>query len=51
MWQTRAIAADAESQKVADFLVKRARFDADFWAVELDVPDPERFIAELGDKG
>ena len=31
---------------VADFLAKRARFDTDFWAIELDIAAPERFIAE-----
>lgn len=37
---------NADSQSVADFLAKRARFDEDFWAIELDVACPERFIAE-----
>ena len=36
----------AEPAKVAEFLAKRARFDEDLWAIELDVADPERFIAE-----
>jgi hypothetical protein len=29
-----------------EFLEKKQRFDPDFWAIELDVADAERFIAE-----
>ncbi|MFL6730111.1 MAG: DUF1491 family protein, partial [Sphingomicrobium sp.] len=36
----------ADSQEVAAFLAKRLRFDPDLWAIELDIADPERFIAE-----
>ena len=32
--------------EIADFLAKRARFDEDLWAIELDIAEPERFIAE-----
>ena len=32
--------------EIAEFLAKRARFDEDSWAVELDIAEPERFIAE-----
>lgn len=28
------------------FVAAKARFDADFWLIELDIADPERFIAE-----
>jgi hypothetical protein len=31
---------------MADFLARRARFDEDSWVLELDIADPERFIAE-----
>jgi len=41
----------ADSQEVADFLAKRARFDADLWAIELDIADAERFIAETTSVG
>ena len=34
------------SAEIADFLQKRARFDPDSWLIELDIADPERFIAE-----
>ena len=45
-WQPATLADSTEPQKVAEFLAKRARFDEDLWAIELDVADPERFIAE-----
>ena len=45
-WQAVGPAESAESAKVSEFLAKRARFDEDLWAVELDIADPERFIAE-----
>lgn len=35
------------SQKMADFLEKRRRFDPDLWVLELDIAQPERFIDEL----
>ena len=39
------------SAEIADFLAKRARFDEDLWAIELDIADPERFIAETTSSG
>jgi hypothetical protein len=36
----------ASSAEVSEFLARRARFDEDSWAIELDIADPERFIAE-----
>lgn len=41
----------AGSPEIRSFLEKRARFDEDFWAIELDVAEPERFIAEIGPTG
>jgi hypothetical protein len=39
--------ADAGSEeKLADFLKKRVSFDQDLWLIELDIAQPERFIAE-----
>jgi hypothetical protein len=29
-----------------DFLADKRKFDPDFWAIELDIADAERFIAE-----
>jgi hypothetical protein len=46
-YQWRPVTTDsADPSKVAELLAKRARFDEDLWAIELDVADPERFIAE-----
>jgi len=45
-WQATGPGDSAQSAEVAGFLGKRARFDEDLWAIELDIADPERFIAE-----
>jgi hypothetical protein len=45
-WRGAGPPESAGSAEIRDFLEKRARFDEDFWAIELDIPDPERFIAE-----
>lgn len=45
-WQAVGPAESASSRQIGEFLAKRARFDDDFWAIELDIADPERFIAE-----
>jgi hypothetical protein len=45
-WQAVGPAESASSTEIADFLARRARFDGDSWAVELDIAEPERFIAE-----
>jgi hypothetical protein len=45
-WQPAGPSESAGSAEIAKFLARRARFDEDFWAIELDIADPERFIAE-----
>jgi hypothetical protein len=45
-WQTVGPPAGAEPSALADWSQKRVRFDEDLWLIELDVPHPERFIAE-----
>jgi hypothetical protein len=50
-WQSTGPAESPDSDKVADFLRKRARFDEDSWAIELDIAEPERFIAETTSAG
>lgn len=50
-WQRAVSAESGESQEVAAFLQKRARFDPDSWAIELDIANPERFIAETTSVG
>lgn len=50
-WGRTGPAESASSTEIADFLARRARFDDDFWAVELDIADAERFIAETTSQG
>ncbi len=45
-WRQVGPSDSASSAEIADFLAKRARFDDDLWAIELDIAEPERFIAE-----
>ena len=45
-WQRVGPVADANPATLADWSQKRVRFDEDLWLIELDIPDPERFIAE-----
>lgn len=45
-WNQAGPVESSESAEVAAFLQKRARFDPDYWAIELDIANPERFIAE-----
>jgi len=45
-WQATKAAESPGSEDMVNFLARRARFDDDLWAIELDIADPERFIAE-----
>jgi hypothetical protein len=45
-WQLVGPPESAGSAEIADFLARRTRFDEDLWAIELDIADAERFIAE-----
>jgi hypothetical protein len=45
-WERTGPAESASSVDVGDFLARRTRFDEDSWAIELDIADAERFIAE-----
>ena len=45
-WERVGPDDSASSAEIEDFLARRARFDEDLWAIELDIADPERFIAE-----
>ena len=42
---------DDTEGKVARFLARRVEFDPDLWAIELDIAQPERFIAETTSAG
>jgi hypothetical protein len=45
-WVSVGPSESAGSNEIGDFLAKRTRFDPDLWAIELDIAEPERFIAE-----
>jgi len=45
-WRATGPAESAGSADLQSFLAKRTRFDPDLWVVEVDIADPERFIAE-----
>jgi hypothetical protein len=45
-WAEAGPSESASSDEVQDFVRRRARFDEDLWAIELDIAEPERFIAE-----
>ena len=50
-WARAGPAESASSDEIREFLRKRARFDEDSWAIELDIAEPERFIAETTSTG
>ena len=50
-WEQVGPGATTDPQQVADFLKSRVRFDEDLWLIELDVAQPERFIAETTSAG
>ena len=50
-WQTVGPAVGTDASTLAEWSQKRVRFDEDLWLIELDIPDPERFIAETTDQG
>ncbi|MFP5328807.1 MAG: DUF1491 family protein [Alphaproteobacteria bacterium] len=50
-WERVGPGEDSEEQDIADFLSGRLRFDPDQWLIELDIAQPERFIAETTVEG
>jgi hypothetical protein len=50
-WQQVGPLHGAGTETIADWSQKRARFDPDLWLIELDIPSPERFIAETTSQG
>jgi hypothetical protein len=50
-WQSAGPAESSGEQELAEFLEKRTRYDDDLWIIELDVAQPERFIAETTASG
>ena len=50
-WRQVGPTAGADPESLADWSQKRIRFDEDLWLIELDIADPERFIAETTAEG
>lgn len=50
-WQRVGPDESAGSEDVGEFLRKKTRFDRDLWLIELDIAQPERFIAETMSPG
>jgi hypothetical protein len=50
-WTRSGPPESSEPAQVAQFLSERTRFDPDCWAIELDIANPERFIAETTTSG
>ena len=50
-WRQVGPEGTESSALLADFLAKRRRVDPDSWLIELDVAQPERFIAETTGQG
>ncbi len=45
-WALAGPAAGESEEELAEFLARRVSFDQDSWLIELDIAQPERFIAE-----
>ncbi|HEX2804169.1 MAG TPA: DUF1491 family protein [Sphingomicrobium sp.] len=45
-WATVGPESSESEPELAEFLARRVQFDPDLWLIELDIADPERFIAE-----
>ncbi len=50
-WALKKGSEAMSSASLDDFIASRRRFDADFWLIELDIAQPERFIAETISQG
>ena len=50
-WQRGGPPPGSDPLTLADWSQKRVRFDEDSWLIELDIADPERFIAETASQG
>lgn len=50
-WQRTGPPESSGADQVAEFLAKRQRIDSDIWLIELDIAQPERFIAETIGEG
>lgn len=47
-WQQIWPQATDNNKELSEYITQRFRFDPDMWLIELDIPDAERLIAEMG---
>jgi hypothetical protein len=47
LWQDAAPQLGNDEVEIGAFLDRRRKYDPDLWLVELDIPSPERFAAEM----
>ena len=50
-WMFREASEETGSGNMDGLIARKERFDADFWLIELDIAEPERFIAETTSQG
>jgi hypothetical protein len=50
-WTLREANEGLSSERIAELIASRRRFDEDSWLIELDIPRAERFIAETTRSG
>jgi len=50
-WGPVGPASVPREEEVSQFLARRTQFDPDLWLIELDIAQPERFIAETTSAG
>jgi hypothetical protein len=50
-WVFRPAEPDSGSHFVSGLIARKAQFDPDSWLIELDIAEPERFIAETTASG
>nr|WP_255536339.1 DUF1491 family protein [Pacificimonas pallii] len=46
-WRALVENEPEDSKKLEETLEKQRRYDPDLWLIELDIPDPAQFIADL----
>jgi hypothetical protein len=46
-WEACGSQVTENPTEVPSFLARRRQFDPDLWVIELDIPSPERFAAEM----
>jgi hypothetical protein len=47
IWQLNQGQDTEKKQEVDEIVHRRRKFDPDLWVLELDIPSPERFAAEM----